>query len=408
MSSTRNSKRKLIFLWTYINWGGPQVYLHTIMKKAAEEWDQVAILPRASSKDVTNLLEEFDIEYEFLRHHFAPDEEPTLLGKLRRQYERIRSEVETFAHLLKYDLRNSVLHIEVAPWQSWILLAMLALRGANVFTTLNNFRPEAPRWRMLVWRIRFQIVSRLPGFRIFASNKDAKNSLKKWLTPQFWETVEVAYSPIDAQQIEEAGNGEMDARQSRGRHGIAEDDFVVLAVGQFIDRKGRWTFLDAARRALAADPNLRFVWLMPEPITADDQARVRSYGLGDRFIPVLSKSVGTDRVSILRFFRIADSFALPSFVEGLPIALIEAMALGVPAISTNVYAIPEAIIPEKTGVLIEPGDSESLTRSILRLKADPELRNRLAEEGSRFALENFDSRIMVSTYLEAYRKCFDS
>jgi glycosyltransferase involved in cell wall biosynthesis len=73
-----------------------------------------------------------------------------------------------------------------------------------------------------------------------------------------------------------------------------------------------------------------------------------------------------------------------------------------------VYAIPEAVIPEKTGILIEPGDSESLTRWILRLKADPDLRNRIAEDGSKFAIKNFDARIMASTYLESYRKCFDA
>lgn len=401
-------KRKLIFLWTYTNWGGPQVYLQTIMSRASDFWDQVVVLPRTSSRDVTNLLDQHGIRYEFLRHHFVPSEEPTFVGKLRRQYERVRSEVETFIHLMKYDLRNSVLHIEIAPWQSWILLAMLALRGGNVFTTLNNFRPEAPRWRKLVWRLRFQVISRLPGFHIFASNKDAKESLKEWLTPEYWKTVEVAYSPIDPEQIERASNEATDPRELRDLHGIAEDDFVVLAVGQFIDRKGRWTFLDAARRALAADPSLRFVWLMPAPIEKEDKTKIESYGLGDRFMPVLSSSIGTDRISILQFFRIADAFALPSFVEGLPIALIEAMALKVPVISTNVYAIPEAVIPEKTGILIEPGDSESLTRWILRLKADPDLRNRLAEDGSRFAIKNFDARIMASTYLESYRKCFDA
>jgi glycosyltransferase involved in cell wall biosynthesis len=255
--------------------------------------------------------------------------------------------------------------------------------------------------------LRFQIVSRLPGLHIFASNKDAKESLKEWLTPAYWETVGLGYSPIDPTQIAEVASTELDIRELRDQHRIGQEEFVVLAVGQFIDRKGRWIFLEAAKQVTETASNVRFVWLMPELISGEDKKRVESYGLGDKFVPVLSSSLGVARESILGFFRIADAFALPSFVEGLPIALIEAMALQLPSISTNVYAIPEAIIPDQTGILIEAGDSDALARSILRLKDDPNLRERLATQGSCFALENFDGRIMAAAYLERYRQCFE-
>ena len=82
------------------------------------------------------------------------------------------------------------------------------------------------------------------------------------------------------------------------------------------------------------------------------------------------------------------------------------MAMGVPSISTNIFAVPEAITSEKTGLLIEAGDSAALARAILKLNSDPSLRQRLARDGSRFAIESFDGRIMASTYLELYEKCF--
>jgi len=407
MSSTKNPKRKIIYLWTYTNWGGAQLYLLTIMKLAKDTWDPVVVLPRSSKKDLLGFYEKFDINCDFLENKFDPKRERTFSGKLRRQYERIRSEIEVYRYLRRYDLKESILHIEIAPWQSWILLTLLSLRRANVFITLNNFRPEASVWRRVVWSFRFWVISKLPGLHIFASNKDAKDSLKEWLTTRCFETVRIAYSPIDPAQIGAVRSADLDIPGLRKQHCIDADEFVVLAVGQFIDRKGRWTFLEAAKMITETTANVRFVWLMPESISAEDKIRVDSYGVGKRFVPVLSSDLGTDRESILGFFRIADAFALPSFIEGLPISLLEAMALGLPCISTNVYAIPEAIIPDQTGILIEAGDSIALATSIMKLKGDPNLRERLSLSGSRFALEHFDGRIMADRYLESYQQCFE-
>jgi len=108
----------------------------------------------------------------------------------------------------------------------------------------------------------------------------------------------------------------------------------------------------------------------------------------------------------LRFFRIADAFTLPSFVEGLPIALLEAMAIGIPSISTDMNAIPEAIIDRETGIVIEAGDSDALAKRILDLKNNPSLRQRLSANGRAHVLENFDEREASRIAIDAYRECF--
>ena len=72
-----------------------------------------------------------------------------------------------------------------------------------------------------------------------------------------------------------------------------------------------------------------------------------------------SDQIGTEHVDLFKLLRLADVFALPSYVEGLPISIIEAMALGIPTISTNINAIPEAIKHLETGILIEAGNSRS-------------------------------------------------
>jgi len=252
-----------------------------------------------------------------------------------------------------------------------------------------------------------QFVSRLPGFHIFTSNIDTKNKIRELVAPQFWENIAVTYTCVDPEQIARTLARQSDLSEIRERNGLHKDDFVVLAVGQFIDRKGRWVFLDATRLYGTDDHRAKFVWLTPVWPDEDVHKRIAEYELGETFQLRLSSNVGATREEILEFFRIADVFALPSFIEGLPIALLEAMALGLPCISTNVYAIPEAIHHRDTGILIEPGDAEDLAREINNLKNDPALRQKLAKSGSKYCLEHFDERVASRKAIAKYKECFD-
>lgn len=399
-------RRQLIFLWTYVEWGGAQIYFLAIMKEARPDWDIVVILPRNSLPDILNYLDQIGVRYEFIDACVDAAPAPTIKRKLERQQRRIRSEWTTFRYLRRFNLRESILHIEISPWQSWILLTALALRGANVFVTMHNFLPRYSKWRELVWNARLQYVSRLPGFHILASNHDTKNQMKGWVSECFRQKIPVTYTCVNPPEIDDALQTEFDVATARREFGIDKDAFVVLCVGQFIDRKGRWVFLEAATQAAASDKDIRFVWLTPKLPNAEEAQRVAAYGLGDRFKLILSETVGKNRPDVLRFFRIADVFALASFVEGLPIALLEAMALGIPSISTNVYAIPEAVKDMETGILIEAGDSNALAEAILGLKESPELRERLSAQGRAFVMKNFDEREASRIAIAAYKECF--
>lgn len=394
-------KRQLIFLWTYLSWGGAQIYFLAIIKQALGEWDVVVILPRGSSEDLLRFFDELGVRYEFIDAVLDTQSANTLKRKAGRQIRRIRAETVTLLYLRRFDLRKSILHIETAPWQSWLLLTALSLRGANVFVTLHNYLEGGNGFRRSVWKWRMRFISRLPGFHIFTSNQDTKDRFRGWFTDAFHETINVTYTAVNPEQIAEAASAY--PAEVRQRFSVPEHKFVVVCVGQFIDRKGRWVFLEAAKMAAARDDQLAFVWLMPQLPDKTDQIRIDEYELGERFMPVLSSSVG-GRIDVLKFFKIGNVFALPSFVEGLPIALLEAMALGIPSISTNVFAIPEAIRHNETGLLIEAGDSEALANAILRLKGDADLRRSLADNGRRYVLENFDERVSAETAIRSYEK----
>lgn len=400
-----SERRQIIYLWNYLEWGGAQMYFLAIMKEARGDWDIVVILPKQSSPEIVRFIEQAGARCEFLTHHFDSAPAVSIVRKLQRQYRRLRVEAESFQHLRRYNLQKSILHIEVAPWQSWMLLAALSLRRANVFVTLHNALPRVSLWREAIWKMRLQFVSRLPRFHIFTSNIDAKNKLSGWVENKFWRDIKVTYTCVNPVEIQRVGPTSSAKPELRKIHDIDNGKFVVLCVGQFIDRKGRWVFLDAAKIIAKNYSDVTFVWLSPTMPDADEQEKIDAYGLQDNFRIVLSETVGNTHEEVLRFFRIADIFALASYVEGLPIALLEAMALELPSISTNIYAVPEAIKHMETGVLIEAGDAGALARSIVQLKDDRDLRSKLSSQGSEFVLRAFDERVASQIALTEYKEC---
>lgn len=111
---------------------------------------------------------------------------------------------------------------------------------------------------------------------------------------------------------------------------------------------------------------------------------------------------------LIPLFRAADLFVLASVVasdgdrDGLPNVLLEALALGVPAVSTRVSAIPELIEHERTGLLANPGDPKSLAEQMERLLFDEQLRARVSEQGRREVVERFDVTENVSRLAELF------
>jgi glycosyltransferase involved in cell wall biosynthesis len=403
-----NKKRRLVFVWNYLSWGGAQVYFLAIMKLARETWEIVVHLPKASPPGIVDYLRDLGVEYKLVDYHLDHGPAEGLLKKLRRQSNRVAVEYRTFRSLLKYSVRDSVFQIEIAPWQSVTFLTAMSLRGARVFLTLHNFLPEASAWRKLLWKYRLRFVSYLPGLNFFASNVDTKSRLRGLVNENFWDRIKVTFTAVNPPQIDEALAAPFERSLILKTHGISPDDFIVLCVGNFIDRKGRWVFLEAARRVIDSDTTVTFVWLTPQMPSAADSKKISDYSLGEKFRLVDSATLGPERLDVLSFFRIADVFALPSYVEGLPIALLEAMALERPSISTNVYAIPEAVNNLETGLLIEAGNAAALATAILKLKSDPHLRSKLSKNGREFVLANFDERDAAATAISAYEEAFRS
>lgn len=395
--------RQVIYAWNYLEWGGAQIHFLALIKVVRKEFPITVALPYGSDAKLVTFLKDQDVPYRFFVGHADLSAARTLRRKIARRWAKIRSEYAMLKHLQGYDLADSIVHVDLLPHSSLLSLIWLCL-NTTVFITSHNRMPPVSRWRERLWLAKARIISRFPNFHVFCSNEDTKAYFSAQYSPEKARSIEVTPTSVNPDEIKAAAKAKMDIRALREKHGLRNDAFVVLSVGNFIDRKGRWVFLEAAAKVLEGDPNVQFAWLTPSVPAAGELRRIEAFGLGTAFRLISSDEVGSDRMDILRFFRVADVFALASYVEGLPIALLEAMAMGIPSISTEVNAIPEALKNLETGLLISPGNADELADAILEYKANPDLRTELARKGREYVLRNFDEREAAKKVLRSYKK----
>lgn len=403
---TEQKPERVIYVWNYLEWGGAQVYFLGIASRIKEKTNVQFVFPRKTNRQFINFCENLGINYEFIDVIADLSPAPGLKRKIQRHWNKIRSEYFLLKFLKKFDPGDSVLHIELSPWQSVIALLVLCRRGGQVFMTMHNALPPVSKWRQQLWKLKFSIIERFDNFHVFPSNKDAKNSLKPFVSGRFLEKAVVTYTNVNPDEIEAALSADLNRKELLEKFGLPEDKILVFCLGQFIDRKGRWTFLEAARRISAKTADTAFVWVSNSAVTKDEQAKIDSFGLEKIFFLIKSEAVGGEHLELMKFLRLADIYTLPSFVEGLPISLLEAMALGIPSISTNVYAIPEAVKNGETGILIEAGDAEALAAAIEKLKDDAGLRKKLGQNGRQRVLSNFNEKTVAEIAFRAYKQAF--
>lgn len=160
----------------------------------------------------------------------------------------------------------------------------------------------------------------------------------------------------------------------------------VICVGRLVPAKGQHILVKALSRAVLEGVDVRLRLVGDGPDMASLRSQVRALALDERV--VFEGAVNQDRVREL--YRGADIFALASFAEGIPIVLMEAMAMCIPCVTTFITGIPELIESERHGLLVPPSDDQALADAIVRLARDDALRQRLGKAGRERVLEKYD------------------
>lgn len=174
----------------------------------------------------------------------------------------------------------------------------------------------------------------------------------------------------------------------------------VFAAGTEAVRKGAYVLIDALRHPLLHGVAARYrLFAVIEPLAS----QIANAGL-----PVSPDVTGfVSHDDLLAAMRSADAFLMPSFGEGFPNSLLEAMAAGLAPVVTPVGAVPEIVADGIEGLVIEPGNAEALAGAIRRLCDDPDLRLRLARSAQDRLSRQFTAEAVLDRLAAAYDTLLD-
>lgn len=179
--------------------------------------------------------------------------------------------------------------------------------------------------------------------------------------------------------------------------GFDDEAILVTVVASLMQNKGHALLLQAFQRACRDNQRLRLLIVGDGPLRKQLEADVSRREL-DRTV-----AFAGIRADVQKLLHVSDIFILPSIErEGLGLALIEAMAAGLPVIGTNLGGIPEVVHDGVNGLLVSPGDVTGMADAITKLAHSPEMRRRMGDEGQRMYKEKFTTARMVRQIARLY------
>ncbi|MDX1781083.1 MAG: glycosyltransferase, partial [Thalassovita sp.] len=176
-----------------------------------------------------------------------------------------------------------------------------------------------------------------------------------------WARMHIVHCGVEPGRYAEAGN----------RAGSR-----LLFVGRMAAVKGLPVLFEALEQVIAARPNTRLTLIGDGPDREALEAEARQRGLAGHTDFLGYKS----QAEVAEILQQVDALVLPSFAEGVPVVLMEAMAAGLPVVATQIAGIPELVDQGESGILVPSGDAVSLERAILQVLSDP---GKAAEMGTK-------------------------
>lgn len=224
------------------------------------------------------------------------------------------------------------------------------------------------------------------------------------VSPEVKESIQATMPSVPAAKIAVIPNG-VDTRRyarhterdaTRARLGLAEGDQFVAVVAMFKEQKGHRYLIEAAATLAPAFPNARFLLIGDGELRGDLERRVAAANLEATVrLPGL-------RPDVPELLAAADLFVLPSLWEGLPMALIEAMAAGLPVVATDVSGTRGVVVDGETGLLVPPGDAVALSRAIATLLDNPGRAAQMGSAGRRRVDGLFSARKQAADHLSLF------
>lgn len=303
----------------------------------------------------------------------------TIASRLVKIFRHIRPDI---VHTHKY--KDSIIGATVA-WYVGVPHTVRVVHGMpEPFSGLRNLR-------MLLYTMVDRFVSRWLIDKLVAVSSDIEKQL---IETYGAEHVVRIHNGIDLEAVQTGTSRPQKRKEWR------VDDLVTLigTVGRLVPVKGHVVLLEALRIIRGSNRNVMLLVVGDGPLRAQLQSEVARLGLEESVIFAGHHSPAYD------FINMMDVFVLPSLHEGIPMVLLEALALRRPVVATRVGGIPEVITHGETGLLADPADAVSLAKYIQQLIVDQSMGARIGEAGRTRVEEEFNARIMAKQTLGLYEK----
>jgi len=210
--------------------------------------------------------------------------------------------------------------------------------------------------------------------------------------------MQVIYNGVETGDFRLEGDHRRRVRRAiRAEYGIGAQETLFIMVAGLRRMKNHLDFLRTVAR-LPRDAGYRFLFLGEGELRAAIDAEVSALGLGET---VIMAGMRTDVGALL---AASDVFVLPSIVEGLPNAILEAMAAGLPVIATDVGGNAEAVEHGEQGLIVPFGDRPAMVDALIKLGSDPAERARMGRQGLPRVEKAFTIRRMLSQFEDLYKE----
>jgi glycosyltransferase involved in cell wall biosynthesis len=257
---------------------------------------------------------------------------------------------------------------------------------------------ELPKYKWLLkpkrggHRLLYRLASRLvDGF--IAVSDEVKEVMVRVIGP-IQDSITVICNGVDIKRYQQPVN----RVQVRSQLGLDAAARLIAVVGTFGEQKGHRYLVEAMCTIVPQFPDTHVLFVGDGVLRSELQDQVRRLRLDDH-VHFLG-----NRHDVPQLVAASDLFVLPSIWEGLAMALLEAMASGKPIVATEVSGTVQAMIPDKTGILVPPGDTRRLAQAIKLLLSDPARAQAMGAAAKQRVETEFSAQKQANEHLALYHR----
>lgn len=179
----------------------------------------------------------------------------------------------------------------------------------------------------------------------------------------------------------------------------------IVSIGSLEEVKGHQYLIDACAQLLEMGIDIELEIIGSGPLQGRLERRISAQGLQRRvrLLGALNRAAVRDRLMAADLFVLASVLTTDGRREGIPVALMEAMAAGLPVVASRISGIPELVRHEQTGILCRPADANALARSMQRLIQTPELARKVGRAGRQTVEREFDLSASVRRLVQLWK-----